>query len=289
MMHIRLALSMPCSNLAAMPELPEVETIRSGLEPLLIDRSICGIICHRASLRYPLPDLSVLTGARISGVQRRAKYLLFKLDQGSRTLVWHLGMTGQFHVLPQQTEAGAHEHVRVNLNDGYSLRYRDARRFGYAGLLDSALLETHAWFKNLGPEPLSASFNGNHLASVCAGRNAPIKNIIMNAAVVVGVGNIYAAESLFRAGIHPARAAGRIASARLSRLVDHIQTVLAEAIAAGGSTISDFVHADGQPGYFAHSFQVYGRTGEPCYRCGKPIKRIIQAGRSTFFCRGCQH
>jgi len=272
-----------------MPELPEVETIRAGLEPLLAGREITAVICHRSSLRYPLPDFAALIGNRITGVQRRAKYLLFEFESGKQILVWHLGMTGQFHVLPRSAGAGAHEHVRVNLNDGYSLRYRDARRFGYAGLLDSALLETHAWFKNLGPEPLSASFNGNHLASVCAGRNAPIKNIIMNAAVVVGVGNIYAAESLFRAGIHPARAAGRIASARLSRLVDHIQTVLAEAIAAGGSTISDFVHADGQPGYFAHSFQVYGRTGEPCYRCGKPIRRIIQAGRSTFFCRGCQH
>jgi len=272
-----------------MPELPEVETIRAGLSPLLTGREITHVVCHRPNLRYPLPDLATLVGNQINGVRRRAKYLLFALDNGKQTLVWHLGMTGQFHVLPQKAEACAHEHVRFDLSDGSSLRYRDARRFGYAGLLDSAQLETHAWFKNLGPEPLSASFNGDHLASCCAGRKAPIKNIIMDAATVVGVGNIYAAESLFRAGIHPARAAGRIAAGRLSRLVDQIKAVLAEAIAAGGSTISDFVHADGKPGYFAHSFQVYGRTGAACFHCGAPITRITQAGRSTFYCRGCQH
>jgi formamidopyrimidine-DNA glycosylase len=272
-----------------MPELPEVETIRAGLEPLLAGREIIDVICHRANLRYALPDLSALVGNQISGVRRRAKYLLFELEHGNRTLVWHLGMTGQFHVLPQNAKAGAHEHVRFDLSDGHSLRYRDARRFGYAGLLDSSRIESHAWFRNLGPEPLSESFNGDHLLSCCAGRKAPIKNIIMDAPVVVGVGNIYASESLFRAGIHPARAAGKISALRLLQLAGIIKQVLAEAIAAGGSTISDFVHADGKPGYFAHSFQVYGRTGEACFHCGGSIKRITQAGRSTFYCRGCQH
>jgi len=272
-----------------MPELPEVETIRTGLEPLLTGREITFVVCHRPNLRYPLPNLSDLIGNQINGVQRRAKYLLFGLDNSNRTLVWHLGMTGQFHVLPQSSEAGAHEHVRFDLSDGQSLRYRDARRFGYAGLVDNTQLETHAWFNHLGPEPLSSAFNGDHLAAYCAGRKAPIKNIIMDATVVVGVGNIYASESLFRASIHPARAAGRISSLRLAQLSDVIKQVLAEAIAAGGSTISDFVHADGKPGYFAQSFQVYGRTGEACFHCGAPIKRITQAGRSTFYCRGCQH
>ncbi len=286
---MRLALSMPCSNLAAMPELPEVETIRTGLELLLVGRKISNVICHRTNLRYPLPNLSMLVGDQVSSVHRRAKYLLFDFERSDQTLVWHLGMTGQFHILPQKAEIGAHEHVRFDLSDGHSLRYRDARRFGYAGLLPTAQLETHAWFNNLGPEPLSDAFNGDHLAACCAGRKAPIKNIIMDAAVVVGVGNIYASESLFRAGIHPARAAGRISSLRLAQLSDTIKQVLADAIAAGGSSISDFVHADGKPGYFAHSFQVYGRTGEACFHCGEPIKRITQAGRSTFYCRGCQH
>jgi formamidopyrimidine-DNA glycosylase len=272
-----------------MPELPEVETIRAGLEPLLVGRKITGVTCHRSNLRYPLPDLADLVGNQLSGVRRRAKYLLFDFERGEQTLVWHLGMTGQFHVLPQKAELGAHEHVRFDLNDGNSLRYRDARRFGYAGLLDSAQLGTHAWFNKLGPEPFAAAFNGDHLASCCAGRKAPIKNIIMDAATVVGVGNIYASESLFRAGIHPARAAGRISSQRLARLSDIIKQVLTEAIAAGGSTISDFVHADGKPGYFAHCFQVYGRTGEACFHCRAPITRITQAGRSTFYCRSCQH
>jgi len=272
-----------------MPELPEVETIRTGLEPLLVGRTITGVTCHRPDLRYPLPDLAALIEDTVSGVRRRAKYLLFELASGQQTLVWHLGMTGQFHVLPGKAKTGAHEHVRFDISGGQSLRYRDARRFGYAGLLQTGELETHPWFKNLGPEPLSNAFNGDHLTSCCAGRKAPIKNIIMDAATVVGVGNIYASESLFRAGIHPARAAGRISSVRLALLVETIKTVLAEAIAAGGSTISDFVHTDGKPGYFAHSFQVYGRTGKTCFRCDKTIKRITQAGRSTFYCSGCQH
>ncbi|MDQ6982000.1 MAG: bifunctional DNA-formamidopyrimidine glycosylase/DNA-(apurinic or apyrimidinic site) lyase [Mariprofundus sp.] len=272
-----------------MPELPEVETIRVGLEPLLAGREIISVVCHRTNLRYALPDLSVLVGHEIAGVQRRAKYLLFELERDSRMLVWHLGMTGQFHVLPRNTEAAAHEHVRFDFSDGQSLRYRDARRFGYAGLVDSRQLKSHPWFVHLGPEPLSDAFNADHLAAACTGRKAPIKNIIMDAVVVVGVGNIYASEALFRAGIHPARAGGRISSARLLQLSDCIKLVLAEAIAAGGSSISDFMHADGKPGYFAHQFQVYGRQRLPCYRCGATIKRMIQAGRSTFYCGGCQH
>jgi len=272
-----------------MPELPEVETIRTGLEPLLLGRTITRITCYRPDLRYPLPDLATLTGDTVSGIHRRSKYLLFELADSEQVLVWHLGMTGQFHVLSQTSDTGAHEHVRFDLNDGRSLRYRDARRFGYAGLLDSAQLQIHPWFKNLGPEPLSNAFNGDQLAACCAGRKAPIKNIIMDAATVVGVGNIYASESLFRAGIHPTRAAGRVSSARLELLVETIKAVLAKAIEAGGSTISDFVHADGKPGYFAHSFQVYGRAGKPCFHCHQPIKRITQAGRSTFYCPRCQH
>jgi len=281
-----------------MPELPEVETVRCGLEPLLSGRVIESVICHRMTLRYPLPDLQSLIGNTFSAVQRRSKYLLFAFelyssDQSNSSadplLVWHLGMTGQFHVLPQDAPVAAHEHVCFYLSDGQSLRYRDARRFGYAGLLDADRWQSHAWFANLGPEPLTDAFNVDHLAGVCAGRKAPIKNIIMDAKTVVGVGNIYAAESLFRAGIHPARAAGRISRARLAMLLDVIQQVLQEAIAAGGSTIRDFLHSDGKPGYFAHQFQVYGRQGKTCFQCQKPIKRMTQAGRSSFYCPGCQH
>jgi len=275
------------------PELPEVETVRAGLEPLLTDRDILDVICHRSSLRYPLPDFSGLVGLRVKAVRRRAKYLLFDIDDANaeraKVLVWHLGMTGQFHVLPKHAECGLHEHVCFSLSDGQSLRYRDARRFGYAGLLYADKLEQHAWFAALGPEPLSDAFCVEHLAKACAGRKAPIKNVIMNAGVVVGVGNIYASESLYRAGIHPTRAAGNISVRRLQLLVKVIRQVLREAIDAGGSTISDFVHADGKPGYFAHSFQVYGRQGEQCFTCNKLIKRISQAGRSTFYCSNCQH
>ncbi len=270
-----------------MPELPEVETVRTGLEPLLRGREIASVICHRSSLRYPLPDLTALVGKTVIGVRRRAKYLLFDIDDG-QTLVWHLGMTGQFHVLPQQTQAGSHEHVCFNLSYGQSLRYRDARRFGYAGLLHAEDFEKHAWFAALGPEPLSDDFSVNHLIEACSSRKAPIKNVIMDAGVVVGVGNIYASESLYRAGIHPTRAAGRISAPRLGLLVKVIREVLEEAIDAGGSSISDFVNADGKPGYFAHSFQVYGRHGDRCFACDKQIKRISQAGRSTFYCSSCQ-
>jgi len=275
-----------------MPELPEVETVRRGLGPLLHGREILSVICHRTALRYPLPDLSTLIGSTVKTVRRRAKYLLFDVggfgSERQQTLVWHLGMTGQFHVLPEQAKPGPHEHVCFYLSDGQSLRYRDARRFGYAGLLHDDELVMHPWFVSLGPEPLSDDFNLKHLLQACAARKAPIKNLIMDAAVVVGVGNIYASESLFRAGIHPARAAGRISAKRLDLLVIVIKDVLAEAIEAGGSSISDFVNADGNPGYFAHSFQVYGRHGENCLACDHQIKRILQAGRSTFYCPSCQ-
>jgi len=274
-----------------LPELPEVETIRSGLEPLLVGRTITEVRCHRGSLRYPLPDFLPLIGHAVTALRRRAKYLLFDFAKPDpdRTLVWHLGMTGQFHSLPQDAARGLHEHVRIDLDDGQSLRYRDARRFGYVALINAAQLDGHEWFAHLGPEPLSDAFSADYLSSVCRGRKAPIKSVIMDASVVVGVGNIYASESLFRAGIHPGRAAGRVSARRLNELAGHIRAVLEEAIAVGGSSISDFVHADGQPGYFAHNFQVYGRNNEPCYRCRKMIRRSKHAGRSSFYCPGCQH
>ncbi len=275
-----------------MPELPEVEVVRTGLASLLLGKKVVSAKAFRADLRYPLPDFSLLTAYKLQAIRRRSKYLLFDFysdDQSPKTLVWHLGMTGQFHVLPKAMSGEKHEHVRFDFDDGSSLRYRDARRFGFAGLLSTADWSQHAWFKHLGVEPLRDAFDVAELLSHCRGRKAPIKNMIMDAHVVVGVGNIYAAESLFLAGIHPARAAGRISQKRLSMLVTAIKTTLAAAIQAGGSSISDFVQVDGKPGYFAHTFHVYGREGESCMRCGVKIRKITQAGRSSFYCPSCQH
>jgi len=275
--------------MGAMPELPEVEVVRRGLMPLLAGRKIRSVALMHDNLRYPLPSsfATALPGQLIKSVKRRAKYLLFQLDPGP-VLVWHLGMTGQFHVLPESQPHDRHEHIRITLDNGMALCYRDARRFGYAGLIPLEELPAHPWFARLGPEPLEREFDAEYLHRHCAGRNGPIKSLLMNAGVVVGVGNIYASESLFRCSIHPALACRKLSHARVARLVDAVKEVLREAIDAGGSSISDFVRVDGRPGYFAHSFQVYGREGLPCTVCGKPILRFVQSGRSTFFCPGCQ-
>lgn len=270
-----------------MPELPEVETVCRGLAPHLTGRRVESVQCHRADLRFPLPEMSVLHGRICERVARRGKYLQFFF--GDLLLVWHLGMTGRFHVLPAASPAQPHEHVRIYLADGDCLMYRDARRFGYAGLMLAHAWQAHPWFANLGPEPLGDDFNAAYLAACCKGRKGPIKPLLMNAHVVVGVGNIYACEALFRAGIHPQRAAGRIGRERLQRLVLAVREVLSEAIASGGSTISDFVHVDGSPGYFSHNFAVYGREGEVCTACGGAIRRMLQTGRSSFYCVVCQH
>jgi len=275
-----------------MPELPEVEVVRTGLEPLLQGRRLQSVSTFRKNLRYPFPDFSLLLNQDLQSIQRRSKYLLFhfsKPNTDPQTLTWHLGMTGQFHVLPKDSPVGAHEHIRFDFDDDRSLRYRDARRFGYAGIMPTDSWSQHTWFKKLGVEPLYDTFNTALLRQHCSGRKAPIKNLIMDAHVVVGVGNIYASESLFLARIHPSRAAGRISKQRLSTLVAAIKTTLTAAIQAGGSSISDFVRVDGKPGYFSHNFQVYGQEGKPCSHCGRKIRRIIQAGRSTFYCPSCQH
>ena len=278
----------PCYYLH-MPELPEVEVVCRGLAPMLKDSCIQQVEVMQPQLRYPLPIemASLLPRQTIKTVKRRAKYILFCFDS-DLVLIWHLGMTGQFHLLDSSSPKALHEHVRINFTSGKSLCYRDARRFGYAGITNVGKLLEHPWFARLGPEPLSDDFTANTLYSLSRGRKTPIKTVLMNNEVVVGVGNIYASESLFRCGIHPARAAGRVSLKRVSALVDAIKMVLAEAIEAGGSTISDFIKADGKPGYFAHQFRVYGREGEECYRCGKSIKRMVQSGRSSFYCSGCQ-
>ena len=271
-----------------MPELPEVEVVRRGLESYLVGKKIAHITVHRCDLRYPVPDLdAALRGCKLRGIERRAKYLLFFFE--NTLLVWHLGMTGQFHVLPQDIPAAPHEHVCLLFSDGTSLRYRDSRRFGYAGLLPLDGWQQHPWFRYLGLEPLDGEFTVEYLMHCCKMRKASVKQILMNAHVVVGIGNIYACEVLFRARIHPARAANRISHARLQKLFQAIRQVLGEAIDAGGSSISDFVRVDGKPGYFAHDFRVYGRDGEVCPDCGRRIRRMVQSGRSTFYCPGCQH
>jgi formamidopyrimidine-DNA glycosylase len=266
-----------------------VEVVCRGLSPLLVGQRVSSVKLMRDSLRFPLPGSMVqdLPGLTFLSISRRSKYLLFHFDR-EPILIWHLGMTGQFHVLGQSTPPGAHEHVRINMENGTVLCYRDARRFGYAGLSTSEALAGHKWFSQLGPEPLEEAFSAAYLIGQCKGRRVAIKSLLMNAHVVVGVGNIYASEALFRSGIHPGRAAGRVSKARITVLVEAVRSVLDEAIAAGGSTISDFVQVDGKPGYFAHQFRVYGREDEPCYQCGRPVRRMVQSGRSTFYCLDCQ-
>ncbi len=274
-----------------MPELPEVEVVCRGLEPLLKDQQLKKVHAFRSDLRYVLPDFSPLHGAWLKKICRRSKYILMYFlcaDGQQRILCWHLGMTGQFHVLNGDVKAGLHEHVRFDFVGGLSLRYRDARRFGYAGVFTERTWLSSKWMKVLGPEPLAKDFSAEYLYEQCQQRKIAVKTFIMDASVVVGVGNIYAAESLFLAGIHPKRAAGNISKPRINRLVISIQHVLQDAIEAGGSSISDFVKVDGKPGYFAHAFQVYGRAGEPCLHCGQNIRRITQSGRSTFYCLKCQ-
>ena len=272
-----------------LPELPEVEVVRSGLDTLIRNRRIRWVQLYRRALRYPLPAgmAERLRGLTVLAVERRGKYLLFRLD-GSEILVWHLGMTGQFHVLAESDSPGRHEHAVFVLDGGLSLRYRDMRRFGYAGLLPADAWQRHPWFAGLGPEPLQEGFDGAYLYGRCHSRAAPVKQVLMDAAVVVGIGNIYACEALFRASIDPFLPAHHLALHQAGTLVKAVKDVLREAIAAGGSTISDFVRADGRPGYFHHAFTVYQRQGQPCVRCGSPILRRMQSGRGTFYCSGCQ-
>lgn len=272
-----------------LPELPEVEVVRSGLDTLIRNHCIRQVHLHRRALRYPLPAgmAERLRGRTVLAVERRGKYLLFRLD-GPEILVWHLGMTGQFHVLAEADPPGRHEHAMFVLDGDLSLRYRDMRRFGYAGLLPADAWQQHPWFAGLGPEPLQEGFDGTYLYGRCRSRAAPVKQVLMDAAVVVGIGNIYACEALFRAGIDPFLPAGDMTPHQTVALAKAVKEVLREAIAAGGSTISDFVRADGRPGYFRHAFRVYQRQGQPCVRCGSAILRRMQSGRSTFYCSVCQ-
>lgn len=269
-----------------MPELPEVETTLRGISPHLIERRINRIIVTQPRLRWPIPEeIQTLQGARINALQRRAKYLLMHTDRGC--MIWHLGMSGSMRILPQALPHNPHEHVQLWLDDGNSLRFRDPRRFG-ALLLTLEDPLSHRLLAALGPEPLSEAFNTDYLYQSCRKRKAAIKQVIMDSHVVVGVGNIYACESLFLSAINPTIQASRISKARIQRLVDAIKLILQQAIQQGGTSLQDFTQADGKPGYFSQSLQVYGRTHQACFKCARPVKRITQGQRSTFYCSQCQ-
>lgn len=270
-----------------MPELPEVETTLRGLEPHLLRRSIHGVILRRPDLRWPIPAEieRELPGAKITALRRRAKYLLLDTERNGSALL-HLGMSGSLRVLPGDTPVRAHDHVDISLDNGRLLRFNDPRRFG--ALLWQAPGETHPLLANLGPEPLSADFDGDYLFEMSRGRRAPVKTFLMDQSVVVGVGNIYAAESLFRAGISPLREAGKVSRERYQRLADAVKEILAHAIQRGGTTLRDFISPDGAPGYFEQELLVYGREGEPCRSCGKPLRHAAIGQRASVWCPRCQ-
>jgi len=269
-----------------MPELPEVETTRRGLAPHVVGRSIAAVEVREPRLRWPVAKslAGKLAGQRIDALERRGKYLLFGTQAG--TLLVHLGMSGSLKFLRDPPAHGPHDHVDLVLAGGGCLRFNDPRRFG-SWLLTSRP-DSHPLLKPLGPEPLSADFTADYLAHACRGRRVAIKPHLMNGRIVVGVGNIYANEALFRAGIHPLRAAGRIARARFVPLVESIRAVLEDALEEGGTTLRNYVDGDGNPGYFRLSLRVYERTGEPCPRCGSPLRERVVGQRATYFCARCQ-
>ena len=276
---------------AAMPELPEVETTRRGLLPHVAGRRIEHVLLRRADLRWPIPREveELLPEQRIDDIRRRAKYLLLDTAAGSALL--HLGMSGSLRVLPSDTPVRAHDHVDIALDSDRVLRFNDPRRFGC--LLWQAPGQTHPLLAGLGPEPLSdgfdgAAFDGDYLFARSRGRTAPVKTFLMDQAVVVGVGNIYAAEALFQAGVSPLRAAGKVSRERYAALADAVKAILAHAITRGGTTLRDFISPDGAPGYFEQELSAYGRGGAPCPRCGRAMKQATIGQRTTVWCTRCQ-
>ncbi|SFL06634.1 bifunctional DNA-formamidopyrimidine glycosylase/DNA-(apurinic or apyrimidinic site) lyase [Lysobacter sp. cf310] len=269
-----------------MPELPEVETTRRGLAPHLEGREVVAAILRRPDLRWPIPHEieTDLPGQRIAAVRRRAKYLLLDTAIGSALL--HLGMSGSLRVLPSDTPVRAHDHVDLLLDSDRVLRFNDPRRFGC--LLWQRPGETHELLRALGPEPLSDDFHGDYLFELSRGRKAPVKTFLMDQSVVVGVGNIYVAEALFAAGVSPLRAAGKVSRERYGELAGAIKTILGYAIQRGGTTLRDFISPDGAPGYFEQELAAYGRGGEPCPRCGRPLKQASVGQRTTVWCGHCQ-
>jgi formamidopyrimidine-DNA glycosylase len=273
-----------------MPELPEVETVCRGLEGPLVGRQLTRVTQRRDKLRWPLPDNFArrLQGRAVVRLHRRAKYILADLDDG---WVWitHLGMSGRMFIHDGLApDPGKHDHVLFETDGGQTVVYQDHRRFGMMDLVLADDLHNHRLLRELGPEPLGNEFNGVALSDALQGRRTPIKSALLDQTIVAGLGNIYVCEALFHTGISPRRLAASVAGKRAERLVPAIREVLLKAIAKGGSTLRDYVQTSGELGYFQHEFAVYGREGEPCIRCGQAIKRLVQAGRSTFFCSKCQ-
>jgi formamidopyrimidine-DNA glycosylase len=297
-----------------MPELPEVETVRRGLEPVMENATIRAVHVGRPDLRFPFPQRFAerLTGRRIAGLGRRAKYLIVHLDDGL-ALIAHMGMSGSFRIEADgsahapgefhypRSKNSVHDHVRFDLEsdrgEKASVVFNDPRRFGFMLFAEPGALAAHPLLAALGAEPTGNALDGKLLSGLFSGRKAPLKAALMDQRIIAGLGNIYVCEALWRAGLSPRRSAGSIAGAagkttpRTDRLAEAIRTVIADAIAAGGSSLKDYMHADGSLGYFQHSFDVYDREGEPCRRsgCGGTIRRIVQSGRSTFYCPVCQH
>ncbi len=278
-----------------MPELPEVETVMRGLQARLEGRVLVRAVARRPDLRWPLPpDLAErLTGARVAGFRRRAKYILMRLDSGWSVLI-HLGMSGRMLVEPVGRNAIAeHEHIELETADGWRVGFVDPRRFGSVDLIETHREDTHRLLAGLGPEPLDDGFSAATLSAVLKGKKTPIKAALLDQKVVAGLGNIYVCEALFRAGISPLRLAHTVPGARAKRLVPAIKQTLTEAIAAGGSSLRDYVQTNGELGYFQHAWTVYGREGEPCPACETGdgcdgVRRIVQSGRSTFYCARTQ-
>ncbi|MDJ0654529.1 MAG: bifunctional DNA-formamidopyrimidine glycosylase/DNA-(apurinic or apyrimidinic site) lyase [Xanthomonadales bacterium] len=270
-----------------MPELPEVETTRRGIAPHVEGRRVARVLVRQRQLRWPVSEAiwKEWPGEIINRVGRRAKYLLLHSDSG--TALVHLGMSGSMRVLEAPQPPGAHDHVDIVMQGGPVLRYTDPRRFG-AILWTTGPVEQHKLIRHLGPEPLGPDFDGALLFALSRGRSAAVKNFIMDARVVVGVGNIYASEALYRAGISPVRAAGRVSRQRYEVLAEAIRSVLSSAIKAGGTTLRDFVGGEGRPGYFRQELDVYDREGELCHRCGESVRRRVIGQRSSFYCPACQ-
>lgn len=278
-----------------MPELPEVETVKRGLSPVMEGHEIAGVTLNRADLRFPFPEdfKARLEGQKIEALRRRAKFLDAELSSGDR-LFMHLGMSGRF-IIDENRVPGAfvhnagvnaaNDHVIFEMKSGARIIYNDPRRFGFMELIAPG---APSRLDDLGPEPLSNSFNAPVLRQAVKGRKNKIKPALLDQRIVAGLGNIYVCEALFRAGVSPRRASGRLTVKETEGLVSHIKDVLIEAIAAGGSSLRDFAGASGDLGYFQHTFDVYGREGEPCKKCAQPITRIVQSARSTFYCKACQ-
>jgi formamidopyrimidine-DNA glycosylase len=269
-----------------MPELPEVETTCNGIRPHCVGHEIADTIVRNPNLRWPIPSdlVNRLAGQQICAITRRAKYILMKLEHGS--LIIHLGMSGRLHIVPHDCPPAKHDHVDMIFRNGQALRYHDPRRFGSMHWTENP--REHFLLRNLGVEPLTDDYDSDYLYTQCQRRKVAIKPLLMNHHMVVGIGNIYASEALFLAGVHPEKIASSITPTEAQRIVQYSKDRLEVAIQKGGSTLKDFLHTDGKPGYFQHHFQVYGRANEACYHCSTPIQKIVQAQRATFFCPTCQ-